>query len=167
MTPTSDREYQYKPPWTTILLCVLFFGACAIGGAFAARSNRGLLIEGIIPLSPQGAAIFWWIMTALSLGFVLFAIRMAVHRVIHTQRIVLTPTEIVVPESRWSFSELPIPYSAITAVWETKNRQQRFLKIAHREGVSTIIATFLPKPTDFDDMRCLLVRRVEASKSSR
>ena len=111
--------------------------------------------------------MFWWIVFAVSLGIVLFASRMAVHRLIHAQRIVLTPTEILVPESRWSFNELPIPYSAITAVWETRNRQQRFLKIAHREGISTIIATFLPTMTDFDEIRCLLVQRVEASKSSR
>ena len=92
---------------------------------------------------------------------------MAVHRLLYTQRIVLTPTEILIPESRWSFHEIPVRYSAITAVRVTKYRRQRFLKIAHREGQSTIIATYLPKATDFDDIRCLLVQRVKASKSSR
>ncbi len=127
MKSVSDQQYEYKPPWSAILLGGLFFGMCAVASAAFALSNRGLVVEGI-ELSPQGAAVFWWIVFAVSLGIVLFASRMAVHRLIHAQRIVLTPTEILVPESRWSFNELPIPYSAITAVWETRNRQQRFLK---------------------------------------
>ena len=57
MTPTSDREYEYKPPWTAILMRVLLFGGCAVLFATEAQLNRGLLIHGIIPLSPRSRHI--------------------------------------------------------------------------------------------------------------
>jgi len=164
MTLTDEQQYEYKPPWMALMLGVVCGGVGAAVSAFAARSNRGLLIEGIIPLSRQEAAVFWWIICTLSVGFALFAARLAVHRLIHKQRIVLGLSDIILPATKWSPDEISVPYTTITAVWETRNRNQRFLKIAHRDGVATIIATFLPTMTNFNDIRSFLEQRVEAYK---
>ena len=40
-----ERQYDYRPKWMVILLCGLFFGACALVLAGKANGNdRGLII---------------------------------------------------------------------------------------------------------------------------
>lgn len=166
MSQSHGQEYEYKPRWSAILLAMLFFGACAACGVVKAHwNNRGLIIEGIIRLSPQGATVFWWIYTALSMGIVLFCVFLGIRRLIQTQRIVLTPNAIIVPKSRWSSDEITILYAKITDVWETKKYNQKFLHISYQEGKSTIVASCLPTERHYYDIRCFLVKRVEAVKT--
>lgn len=144
MTPSHDPEYEYKPPWSGILLGMLVFGVFSVIGVFAARSNQGVIINGIIRLSPQGAALFWWVLTAVSLGFVLVAALMACHRVMRSQRVVLAPTAIIVPRSRWSREEIAIPYARIACVVQSQAGKYKFLTILYSEGKVKISASMLP-----------------------
>ena len=150
MPTSTDREYEYKPAWSAIVLAMLVFGMFSIVGVIAARSNRGLVVDGIASLSPHGAAVFWCVLTAVSLGFVLVAALMAFRRVIRTQRIVLTPTAIIVPKSRWSREETTIPYARIAGLSETQAGKQRFLKIVYSHGKSEISASMLPTKAAYE-----------------
>lgn len=161
MTPSHDQEYEYKPPWSGILFGVLVFGAFSAIGVFAARSNQGLVINGIARLSPQGAAVFWWVLTAISFGFVLVAILMACHRVIRSQRIVLTPTAIIVPKSRWSHEEIAIPYARIADIAESQAGKHRFLKILYFHGKIEIQASMLPTRMAYETIRETLKEALE------
>ena len=125
MAQLQDHEYEYKARWSAILLGVLLCGAGATVAAALAGSNRGLIIHGI-KLSPEMAACFWLSMTILALGGVLLFLLMAFHRLIRTQRIVLTPTAIIVPKGRFSSKMVIIPFSTITDLSVSKVSGQRF-----------------------------------------
>ena len=91
MQPIPDRQYEYKANLPTLLLGVLLFGVAALFFSYKAQSNvRGLIINGIITLSPEGATIFWWVFAGLSVAFVLAGIAGAILAMIFTQRVVLT-----------------------------------------------------------------------------
>src|ERR1044072_8583305 len=101
-----EREYEYQPKWTVILACATFFGLCAaVLGNKARTNNRGLIISGMIELSVDGATTFYWVLCFFGVCFVLIACLLAVHRLTHRQRIVFTPTSLIVPKSRWSAEE--------------------------------------------------------------
>lgn len=164
MAQLQDHEYEYKARWSAILLGVLLCGAGATVAAALAGSNRGLIIHGI-KLSPEMAACFWLSMTILALGGVLLFLLMAFHRLIRTQRIVLTPTAIIVPKGRFSSKMVIIPFSTITDLSVSKVSSQRFLKITHQCGATTIASSFLPMKTDFQSIFHALAERVEGERS--
>src|SRR5258708_29914814 len=105
-----ERQFDYRPKWTVIILCALFFGACALVlGAKANANDRGLIINGIIELSAGGATVFYWVLAALSIGFVVIAGFFAIVLLTIHQRITLTNTSITIPRSRWSSEEVSFP----------------------------------------------------------
>jgi hypothetical protein len=160
-----NRQYDYRPKWTIIILCALFFGACALVlGAKANGNDRGLIINGIIELSAGGATGFYWVLAALSIGFVVVAGFLAIVRLTVHQRIGLAETSITMPRSRWSSEEIAVPFGEIVELSASEVSGQRFLKIAYNGGKFTLTASMLPKKEDFDEI-CSLVRQgVNASR---
>jgi hypothetical protein len=148
-----EREYAYRPKWTTIVLASLFFGAGALFFAAMAKDNdRGLIINGIIELSPGGARIFYWALAALSVGLVAAASTMAMVRLTLRQRIAVGTTCITVPRSRWSSEEIAVPFAEIIRLSTSDVSGQRFLKVVYRGGKFKLVASMLPSEGDFDEI---------------
>jgi hypothetical protein len=160
-----DRQYDYRPKWTIIVLCALFFGACALVlGAKANGNDRGLIINGIIELSAGGATVFYWVLAALSIGFVVVAGYLAIIRLTVHQRIALSETSITIPRSRWSSEEIAVPFGEIVELSESEVSGQRFLKIAYNGGTFTLTASMLPKKEEFDEICAAVGQGVKASR---
>ncbi len=148
-----DRQYDYRPKWTMIVLCALFFGACAlILGAKADGNDRGLIINGIIELSARSATVFYWVLAALSIGFVVAAGFLAFIRLTVHQRITLGETSITIPRSRWSGEETVVTFGDIIDLSSSEVSGQRFLTIVDNGGKFTLTASMLPKKDDFDEI---------------
>lgn len=166
MQPIPDRQYEYKANLPTLLLGVLLFGVAALFFSYKARSNvRGLIINGIITLSPEGATIFWWVFAGLSVAFVLAGIAGAILAMIFTQRVVLTARCLIVPKSRWSSKEVEIPYSSIIGVSDWQYRGNRCIIIRHQGGKATISSLMLTSKAGYNEIRFSLAERIEASKN--
>ena len=160
-----ERQYDYGPKWTVILFCALFFGAGALVlGAQANGNDRGLIINGIVELSPGGATIFYWVLTALSIGFVVVAGLLAIVRLTLHQRIGLTETCLTIPRSRWSREEIPVLFDDVLDLSTSESAGQRFLKIVHKGGTFTLIASMLPKKENFDQICAVVTRGVNAGR---
>ncbi len=148
-----DREYDYRPKWTMIVLCALFFGACALVlGAKANGNDRGLIINGIIELSAGSATVFYWVLAALSIGFVVVAGFLAFIRLTVHQRITLGETSITIPRSRWSSEETVVSFNDILDLSTSEVSGQRFLTIVYRGGKFALTASMLPRKADYDEI---------------
>jgi len=159
-----ERQYDYRPKWTIIVLCALFFGGCAfILGAEANGNDRGLILNGIIEFSPGGATIFYWVLAVLSFGFVVLAGFLAIVRLVVHQRIVLTESSITVPRSRWSSEEVPVPFGEILEMSASEVSGQRFLTIAYSSGKFTLTASMLPRKEDFQEICAAVSQGVKAA----
>jgi hypothetical protein len=87
----AGKEYDYRPPWKGIVFCALFFGAGALVLAAKANGNdRGLIINGIIELSPGAATVFYWALAGLGVAFVAGAGVLAIDRLTLHRRIALS-----------------------------------------------------------------------------
>jgi hypothetical protein len=162
-----EREYEYKPKWTVIVLLGGLFSLCAaIFGFMAATNDRGVVINRTIELGTSGATVFWWLLFAASLGFVALAGVMAYNRVTLRQRIVIGPTGLIVPVSRWSAETKKIAYRDIQGLFTVKQNGQHFLLIQHPGGKSQIVAAMLPLKGDFGEVCKLLAWNVSAAQAT-
>lgn len=162
-----EREYDYKPKWTLIVLCALFFGLAAVVlGVKAASNDRGVIINGIIELDPDGATIFYWVLCVCGVGFVAISAFLAYHRLTFHQRLAFGPAAVILPRSRWSAEDKVIAYRDISALSTARIYGQRFLYVTHAGGPSTIMASMLPSKAAFDEVCELLEDKVRAARDS-
>jgi hypothetical protein len=155
-----EREYEYKPKWTTALLSGGSFALCAAFFAIRASGNdRGLLINGLIALSPAGATSFYWVLFGLSAAFVAAAALLVFHRLRFRQRIAFTPDAVLLPRSRWSAEERRVAYRAITGLSRSEAYGQRLLRVSYDGGAIHIVASMLPSREAFEEITALLSER--------
>lgn len=161
-----EREYEYKPKWTSIFLGIGFFGAGAAVCVFAANDNRGLIINRAIHLSADQAKIFWWVICGICLCFVLLAGAMIFQRLRLKQRIKLSSSALIIPKSRWSEGEQVIEYNRITGLSNVKEHGQNFLHVFHPDGKSSVWASMMPSKADYNDLCELLTKKVDQENNS-
>ena len=162
-----EREYEYRPKWTLIVFCAAFFGLGAVVlGEKAANNDRGLIINRVIELGPDGATVFFWVLTACSVGFVAIAAFLAYHRLTFRQRLAFGPTAVIVPVSRWSREEKEIAYRDILGLSEATISGQRFLYVTHPGGKYTITASMLPSRAAFAEVCELLAVKAQEARLS-
>ncbi|REK29516.1 MAG: hypothetical protein DWQ42_03475 [Planctomycetota bacterium] len=160
---TIVREYEYRPRWKVIIFVATFFGVCSIFfGHRAVTNEQGLVVNGIISLSPNTATIFYWVLCGLGVGFVAISALMVVHRFTSNQCIVITELAIVLPTSRWLSEQTTIPFDDIESLFGNEVFGQRFLYIFRKDGMRfTVHASMMPTNGAFDELRDLLRHALE------
>ena len=107
-----EREYEYRLKAGRVLAKATLFGAGALWFASMALTNDRGLILFIIPLSKNGATIFYGAFAGLA---ALFSAKDAVNvarRASLRQRIAFAKDGLMVPRSLWSREEALIPYES-------------------------------------------------------
>jgi hypothetical protein len=156
-----ERDYPYRPRWTAIVFVGAFFALCALVlGARASDNRRGVIINGIIELGPEGATNFYYTLCAGSVGFVIASIFMVYHRLAFQQRLVFGSAAMTVPVSRWSRATKQIAYRDIQGVSITAVSGQTFLYVHHVGGKYAIVASMLPSQEAFEEVRALLAGKI-------
>ena len=160
MMDSGERSYDYRPSWWTIAFAGLFFSTCAgVLGYEAWTNEQGLILNGLIEFDVQGATIFYWVLTALSVGFVAIALSLIYHRFTYNQRLTLGATALRVPKSRFSHEVAAIAYRDIRDLSEARVNGQRFLYVVHPGGKYTIVAAMLPSKAAFEEVRDILAAK--------
>ena len=141
------------------------FGLAAVVlGAKAATNVQGLVIDGIIELGVTGATVFFWILCALSVGFVIAAILLFYQRIRFPQRIVFGESSLEVPVKRGTHDRVEIAYRSIGEMSVAQMHGQKWLEVTHAGGTFTIMASLLKSDAVFEEVCGLLAQRVNAAK---
>ena len=161
-------EYPYRPNPKTMLLAILFFGACAAVMARTAITNdRGLILNSIITMSEQGATTFYWCVAGAAALFVaagawgLLAGRNA------PRFVRLTPAELSAPKNGFAKEPTVIPLRQIQGMNVQTIQRQRMVTIHHTGGSLTIAQSMLPGAAAFDELCGALAARLEAMSPER
>ena len=114
-----------------MLLCGLFFGACAAVMAQKASTNtKGLILNGIIEFSPSSASVFYWVLAVLSVLFVVAGGLTLLTTLIHgVPDVVLTGDAISFPVGFPIKRAFSLPYSQITGLSQSEVSGQRVLML--------------------------------------
>jgi hypothetical protein len=144
-----------------MLLAILFFGGCGYFAVHDAQTNtRGLVINGIIELSPANATLFYWGLTVFSGLFVLGGIWGLVASFASSKELILTETTLTAPGSMWSRHPKIVRVSDIMHLETQQIQRQRFLYVYHPGGKLAISASLL-RGDAFDELCAELANRTQ------
>ncbi len=147
------KQYDYKPKWTIVFLAGGFFALCAVSFIYLALTDdRGAVINGIVRLSPTGAKVFYWVLAALSSGFVVAAALIAYVRLTVTQRIAITTDGILFPAGGWTSQECYVAFRDIVALKRLEAYGEVFLYVYAGGLRYTVIKGMLPDKGGFEDI---------------
>ncbi len=156
----SEVRIPYKPNKIIFLLAIAFFGVCAgIMGNVAASNDRGLILNGIIEFSPQGATIFYWVISFLALAFVLVGIFALVKSMFSKREIVITNDSITSPKSGFSKQNITVNFSDITGISMQTIQKTKILNIEYPGGKLSIPNSMLPSKASFEELVSQLQKR--------
>jgi hypothetical protein len=140
-----------------------FAAAGVVLGIKAAVNDRGLILNGIVELSPSGATTFYWVLCALSGTFVVASGLPVYVRMTTRQQVILSRAGLSLPRSRWSSENQAIVFGDIRKVELTEVYGQRFAHIFHPGGKATITASMLPRDSDFDEVVRVVTDQIAAA----
>ena len=153
----KSLDYPYKPNAWRMALAVLFFGACAVFMAHEAMTNdRGLILNGIIRFSTQGATVFYWCLAAVGGLFVCIGIPAFFVGIFSSHRLILSGSSISAPKYGFSREPTVVPLSSITGLGVQVVHRQRMLSIHHKAGKLTIMQSWLPSESAFNELLAAL-----------
>lgn len=154
-------NHPYRPkPWAMVGGCA-FFGAGALFMAHTALTNdRGLVINGLIRLAPNEAAIFYWGVAIVSAAFVVVALPALAVGLLSTQRVTLTDSEISAPKFAFSRTPVVVRLADVLRLSMQEVHRQRFLIIHHAHGKLTITESCMPNRMAFEELCSAMASRV-------
>jgi len=159
-------EYRYKPkPWVMLAATLFFAGIGAFLANEALTNERGLVIQRVIHLSPQGATITYWCLAVVSALFVLAGLAGFIAGLVSRQCLRLTSTEISAPKFAWSRTNTIVRLKEITEISVQSVQNQRFLNLRYRGGKLSITQSFLPTPAAFEELHRAIVSRVRLASA--
>ena len=145
-----------------------FFGLCSALSVYPALANdRGLVIDWLVRLSPEGARLFYWVLAALAFLFVVAAALLAYMQITTALRIAVDETGILLPTGQWtSHRESHVAFSDIEALKRLEWKGQVFLYIYANGLRYTVAKDMLPRRGDFEEILSILEMHAHAARES-
>ncbi len=138
-------------------LCILFFGACAaVLGSKAFSNDRGLVLNGIITFSENGAATFYWVLTALSLGFVIIGGLAIIQRAFGSQTLEITDSSVRIPLGFVKKTTKEVEFADVINFSETEVQGQRFFYLHTPLKKYCLNRALMPSNEAYEEAKALI-----------
>ncbi len=161
MPPSPPKIYPYHPKATTIILCILFFSACAaVLGWEAATNDRGLILNGIFTLSENGASNFYWVLAALSVGFVFMGVLIAVQRLTGSLSLQITDSAVHIPSGFIKKNITEVAFSDVINLSETAVQGQRLFCLHTPKKKYHLNRALMPSKADYEEAKALITAAI-------
>jgi hypothetical protein len=158
----DEIRIPYSPNKVLFLLAVLFFGGCsALFAQLAVTNDKGLILNGIIRFSPQGAAVFYWVMFGLSTVFVGIGVAALISSFIAKREIIITSTSICSPKGGFAKTNTLVNFRDIIGFDIQTIQKTRLLNIYYANGKLTIPASMVPGKEHFETLVWLMQQRCQ------
>ncbi len=164
---STVREFTYKPRVIPMVLGIVFFGVCAVVAGFIARSDEERVRVFFMELSGEKAAIFYWILCGLSVGFVLVAIFGLMTRPLRNHRITIDNAALAMPRFIWSRNDTVVLLDEILEVEMMKIRRERFMVVHHGHGRLNISQSMMADRSEFEELYRLLTQATTVEGTTR
>ena len=167
--PSTDRAQperpksitlDYRPPPGKLGVVIV---ACAAAALFmqhvAATNDRGLIINGLIHLGPEGATIFYWCAAIVSAACAAWCLLVFVPQVFIRRQIVLEEDAITLPGTGFSTKGYRIPWDEIEGATRRTYQKVTYLKVRHRGRRFAVNSAWLPSNLDVETIETYLTRK--------
>lgn len=147
------KKYPYRQKKWVGPACALFFGATAwVFWLKTQNTERGLIINRVIELSPGEAQVFYWVLLVASLIFVVLGGFIFAASFKQVRYITLTDEAVILPKNGFSKEDMQIPFLSIQALQVQEVQGQVFLNITHSGGKVSIVQSMLTSKADFSEL---------------
>jgi hypothetical protein len=154
-------EYTYKPKTLILLLCTVFFAACSVVLVQKAMHNdRGAVINRMIELDVQGATIFYLVLAALGIGFVLLGIAGMVKGMSAPRMVRLNAYDISAPKNIFAANDTSILYQDIRDISQIAMNGQVTMIIYYSGGRLSLSRMLFKDKATFEEFSGTLAERV-------
>jgi Na+-transporting methylmalonyl-CoA/oxaloacetate decarboxylase gamma subunit len=159
----GEIRIPYRPKIIIFLLGIVLFGYGSVHMvSLAATNERGLILNRIIELSPQGATIFYWVISVVGIVFSALAILAILISIFSKREIVITDNEITSPKSAVSRKDITVKFSDIEEIKLQSIQSTKILTIKHASGKLSISSSMLPSTTHFEKLVLLLSSKAKS-----
>lgn len=152
--------FPYKPKAWSMVLVIVFFGACFLVGWHVSGTNSEQVVLGW-RLSPEQARVVLSAVAGASLLFVIagiFGLRAAFS---HEGRLTLTSQELSLPKYPVLRTMTTVPLRDILRLEMHEVKRKRFLHVYHANGKITVTEALLPNREAFEQVRETLAQSVK------
>ena len=131
------KRYHFNPPpWSAFIAIVVFgFGTWMLAD-MAMSTDRGLILWNFIEFGPQGARVFYWVITVLCGLMALMGPVLLVRHVVFPRVLDLGEEAVTLPYGFMHFKTACVRYVDIQRLWEGSVHGQAYLTIATSNGRS-------------------------------
>lgn len=162
----NERRYAYAPGFFMLIVGVIFFGGGGLMMAHAAATNqRGLIIDGIIHLSPEHACTFYLMIAAGCFCFVSVLLVYTLPQNFIARRIVLGDDAITLPGSGFDTAHYELSPAEITSFKINVVKNRRFLKIYAADRSFPVNPMWLADQAAFGDILSWLQTHVPSLRA--
>jgi hypothetical protein len=147
----EDRVFACRPNQLKLVAGAIFFGVGGVWMFWAGRTNReGLIVDGVIHLDPNGAMVFYLVVSLAAVAMAMFGVYALVRVSVNPHRIVVGAEGVTTPKWIWSASPDFIRYRDIRTVRLHEMRGVRYLRIYHADGTHAISQAMMGGESEFD-----------------
>lgn len=115
-----------------------------------------MILNGVITFSQNGASIFYWILAALSLGFVLIGLLMTIRRLLGTVSLEITETTIRIPHGFIKREFIEVNLSDLLKLSETEVSGQCFLYLHTADRKYCLNCALMPSKEAYEEAKALI-----------
>ncbi|HEB86009.1 MAG TPA: hypothetical protein ENI68_03195 [Gammaproteobacteria bacterium] len=157
----NDERFSYKPNIVVFILSSVVLAGIAVGMAYIAYTNeQGLILNGIIELSIEGATVFHWSLAVACGTLAIFGAVAVVGASTSKREIIVSGNIISAPKSGFSKKIIMINLAEVTDVNIQSVQKQKFLNIIHPSKKLAIPQAMLTSKQLFEKLTELVVSRV-------
>jgi hypothetical protein len=158
------HRYPLRPR-PRLVFSILFFGLCAAVLCYqASHTRRGVILEGAIHLNRGQAQIFFWVLAALSLGFVALGTVSLVRLARGKLEVVIDDDGIDLPGTLFRPRPHRFAWPDITGARLSKVSGQAFLTIT-APGAKAYLSKANVTDAAFDEIVAIVGQRVPAPRA--
>ena len=149
----AAMTFQYRPKMLKSFLTLALFAGLGAFFVYKAQTwdpNTGMIINGVMELSPSQAPMLWWVFAGLSLALFAFGALGLGHRLLNSDKqLELTDDHLQIPGTLFG-STKQIPWAAIAELRLQDIRGTKLLTLRTADGTKAVIHNQFLTDEDFD-----------------
>lgn len=161
----APRSFEYRPNLKAILAATIL---CVGGGAFflykAAGNSKGLIINGLIRLGPDGATTFYYVAGVILLLLAGLLVCYFAPQAFMSKRVTLYCDALVLPRRGWSRRHCRVRPEEVLGASIWRNRGLTEVTLRTTQGKFKVNSAWFSSPRDFEAVVGWLFYHVPAIK---
>jgi len=162
----EEIRFPYKPKLIPAILAILLFGGAAIFMTHQAMNNdRGLILNGIIKFSVEGATVFYWALAVFSTILPFLGLLTIIQSLTVKREITIRKNNFTSPKNSFSSKEITMNFLEISDIHIQEIQKNKSLVIFDGKEKLIIPEQMLSDKKSFEQLSIIISEKASRKKS--